>query len=134
MISFKYWHFLCLKWNGKKAWVKYFFDGFQVDTSVNDSALQITLPEQKNFVVPLSSNGKRFSQLNIWDHEISSSNIQVMVSGGFNIHGNVLSWSKLLPYVSPGDITWNVDIYLPGKRRKNNEEWSRSCLVGFNMG
>ncbi|XP_046838986.1 uncharacterized protein LOC124433269 [Xenia sp. Carnegie-2017] len=129
--SFKKWHFLCLKWNGKKAWVKYFFDGFQVDTSVNDSALQITLPERKNFVVPLSSNGKIFSQLNIWDHEISSSNIQVMVSGGLNIHGNVLAWSKLLPYVSPGDIKLPVTIYLPGytvltKRTK----WCRDNLSG----
>ncbi|XP_046864959.1 uncharacterized protein LOC124459547 [Xenia sp. Carnegie-2017] len=129
--SFKHWHFLCLKWNGKKAWVKYFYDGFQVDTSVNDVALQITLPERKYFLVPLSSNGKKFTQLNIWDHEISSSNIQVMVSGGFNIHGNVLAWSKLLQYASTGDVKWSADIYVPGytvlmKRNK----WCRDNLSG----
>ena len=77
--------------------------------------LQTQLPSGKSFSIGLSDVDGTLSQLNIWNYEIATSNIIAMSSGGFNVHGSLLSWSNVLEYVSNTSINWKSEIYLPGK-------------------
>jgi hypothetical protein len=77
--------------------------------------LKTQLPKGKNFSIGLSDEIGTLTQLNIWDYEIAASNVIAMSSGGFNVHGSVLSWNSLAKYAHRASINWNTEIYLPGK-------------------
>jgi hypothetical protein len=94
--------------------VTYFYDGYIVDNKIQTELLKTQLPSGKNFSVGFSDETGPLTQLNIWDYEIARSSVVAMSSGGFNVHGSVLSWSKLARHVPNATINWNTDIYLPG--------------------
>jgi hypothetical protein len=78
--------------------------------------LKTQLPPGKNFNIGLGDGTGKLTQLNIWDYEIATGNIVAMSSGGFNVHGSVMSWSSLAKYVPSESINGNSEIHLPGKR------------------
>ena len=114
--GFKQWHFLCVQWNGIAGTVTYFYDGYAVDSKIQDETLKTQLPPGKNFNIGLGDGTGKLTQLNIWDYEIAAGNVVAMSSGGFNVHGSVMSWCSLVKYVPSENINWNSEIHLPGKR------------------
>jgi hypothetical protein len=113
--GFQRWHFLCIQWNGIEGTVTYFYDGYRAKSKVQNEMLKTQLPKGKNFSIGLSDEIGTLTQLNIWDYEIAASNVIAMSSGGFNVHGSVLSWNSLAKYAHRASINWNTEIYLPGK-------------------
>ena len=96
--------------------VTYFYDGYPVNGKIKNEKLKTQLPPGKNFSIGLGDGVGKLTQLNIWDYEIrAASNVIAMSSGGFNVHGSVLSWSSLAKYVPDANITRKSSIYLPGK-------------------
>ena len=83
--------------------------------------MKTQLPPGKNFSIGLGDGVGTLTQLNIWDYEIAASNVVAMSSGGFNVHGSVMSWSSLAKYVPSESINWNSSIYLPGKTEGLNK-------------
>jgi hypothetical protein len=114
--GFKRWHFLCIQWNGIAGTVTYFYDGYAADSKIQKETLETQLPPGKNFSIDLGDGTGKLTQLNIWDYEIATGSVVAMSSGGFNVHGSVLSWSSLAKYVPSESIKWNSEIHLPGKR------------------
>ncbi|CAB3989221.1 Sushi, von Willebrand factor type A, EGF and pentraxin domain-containing 1 [Paramuricea clavata] len=115
--GFRQWHFLCIQWNGIAGTVTYFYDGYAVDGKIQNETLKTQLPPGKNFSIGLGEDGiGKLTQLNIWDYEIAASSVIAMSSGGFNVHGSVMSWRSLAKYVPSESIMnyWNSSIYLPG--------------------
>jgi hypothetical protein len=78
--------------------------------------LKTQLPPGKNFSIGLGDRTGKLAQLNIWDYEIATDSVVAMSSGGFNVHGSVMSWSSLLKYFPDASINWGSSNYLPGKR------------------
>ena len=104
-----------MKWNGKEGKASLFYDGYQSGNSFEDPKLTTELPAGRNFILGLSGDSATLTQLNVWDYEITTESIYPMSAGGFNIHGNMLSWGSLAKYVTE-NIAWNTDVYLPGKK------------------
>ena len=115
------WHFLCIIWNRIAGKVTYFYDGNWKKAEISNTMLKLELPAEKNYSIDLLSDDTgKLTQLNIWDSELSTENIVAMSAGGFNVHGNVLSWGRFKEYVSNESINFKTDIYLPGKRNPLN--------------
>ena len=119
--GFRRWHFLCIQWNGIAGTVTYFYDGYAVDSKIQDETLKTQLPPGKNFSIGLGDGTGKLTQLNIWDYEIATGSVVAMSSGGFNVHGSVLSWSSLAKNVSDASIDWGSSNYLPGKTEDLNK-------------
>ena len=109
------WHFVCIQWNGIDGSVSYFHNGYSVGIGIKNEILKTELQPGKFFNVDTSDRIGKLTQLNIWDYEIEAVSIIAMSSGGFNIHGNVLSWRKFVKFIPTSSINWNTEIYLPGK-------------------
>ena len=129
--GFKQWHFLCIQWNGIAGTVNYFYDGYAVDSKIQNEKLKTQLPPGKNFSIGLGDGTGKLTQLNIWDYEIATGSVIAMSSGGFNVHGSVMSWSSLQAKYIPGaSINWNSEIHLPGKSEDLNKSmvlWISPC-------
>ena len=119
--GFNHWHFLCIQRNGIAGTVTYFYDGYAVDSKIQNEKLKTQLPPGKNFSIGLGDGTGKLTQLNIWDYEIATGSVVAMSSGGFNVHGSELSWSSLAKYVPGANISWNSSIYLPGKTEDLNK-------------
>jgi intein-encoded DNA endonuclease-like protein len=91
--------------------------------------LKTQLPPGKNFNIGLRDGTGTLTQLNIWDYEIAASNVVAMSSGGFNVHGSVMSWNSLVKYVPSESINWNSSIYLPGKTEDLNKFFGFPLVV-----
>ena len=113
--GFKNWQFFCLLWNGIAGSVKYHGSGYSKTGNVH---LIAEFPAGRNFSIASlwSNNTGYLTQLNIWDYELPQASISAMLAGGFNIHGNTLSWSRLSRYFPADHINWNTEIYIPGKK------------------
>ena len=127
--GFKQWHFLCVQWNGIAGTVTYFYDGYAVDSKIQNEMLVTQLPPGKNFSIGLGDGIGKLTQLNIWDYEIATGNVVAMSSGGFNVHGSVMSWSTLVKYVPGANINWKSSIYLPGKTEDLNKFFGSPLVV-----
>lgn len=103
-------------WNGNQGKVKYHGSGQSY--KIENSTFNGRLHAGRNFSIGSSwSNDIGYlTQLNIWDYELAQANIFSMLSGGFNVHGNALSWSGLAAYIHAWNIRWKTQIYLPGKK------------------
>ncbi|CAB4005769.1 Hypothetical predicted protein, partial [Paramuricea clavata] len=112
--GFGRWHFFCIQWNGIAGTVTYFYDGYAVDSKIQNETLETQLLPGKNFSIGLGDATGKLTQLNIWDYEIAAGNVIAMSSGGFNVHGSVMSWRSLAKYVPNGSMNWNSEIHLPG--------------------
>jgi hypothetical protein len=91
--------------------------------------LKTQLPPGKNFSIGFGDGTGTLTQLNIWDYEIAAKNVKAMSSGGFNVHGSVMSWSSLVKYVPDANITWKSSIYLPGKTEDLNKLFGSPLVV-----
>ena len=96
--------------------MRLFYDGYQSGDRFKNANLVTELPAKRNFILGLSGDSAILTQLNVWDYEITSESIYPMSAGGFNVHGNVLSWNNLAKYVK-GNTALNTDVYLPGKKK-----------------
>jgi hypothetical protein len=111
--------------------VNYFYDGYPVNSKIQNEKLKTQLPPGKNFSIGLDDGTGTLTQLNIWDYEIAATrkNVVAMSSGGFNVHGSVLSWSSLPKYVPDANITRKSSIYLPGKTEDLNKFFGSPLVV-----
>ena len=87
--GFHHWHFLCIQWNGIAGTVTYFYDGYAVDSKVQNEMLVTQLPPGKNFSIGFGDGTGTLTQLNIWDYEIATGSVVAMSSGGFNVYMEV---------------------------------------------